>query len=1271
MNGRFKRWLPFLPLIVSLLLFILFVWAENVPFWLKGVGILALIWTFIRVYRESTLSDSALKEEKALWMSWINGLKNSAIGAVITDIHGNILWVNCCYESDSGYLLNDVVGKIAPLLEESKSTAAKYQEIWDTLHAKKAWQGELLHWKKDNQRYWVHAHVSPFFDDDNRVAGYLIFEQDISNRHDYVGQLEQRLQLSHGMAILGEALDGLYVPKQVAKKAVEIVARFLAVPYCAVYSYPLIGEVEVLAQFGGLAREGESSQEATALIEDVILSDEPLILSDLPEPLSVFLGGQAAPIQELRIIPLGSGLRACGAIEIGLFKPLDKEQVTFLEQVVRDLAVRLTLAQDVCEREKIEQEMVEQLHFTKQLLDAIPNPVYFKDFRARYLGGNKAFERLCGASLEHIKGKTDLELSVPEDIAKQHAQADTHLLATPGLQSYEAKAVLPDSSQRDVMFYKAAFHKADGSLGGLVGVVIDISEQKENQRLMALAKEAADAASKAKSEFLANMSHEIRTPMNAILGMSYLALKSNPSPKQRDYLNKIQQSGQHLLGIINDILDFSKIEAGKLSVEHTRLSLDKILENVANLTLEKVTAKRLELIFDVAPDVPNDLIGDPLRLGQVLINYANNAVKFTEKGVIDISITTLDETEDEVFLRFAVRDTGIGLTPAQVGRLFQSFQQADSSTTRKYGGTGLGLAISKSLAELMGGDVGVESTLGEGSTFWFTARLGKTAVCHPVQMPPDLYGRRILWINDNRRAGALLLQMLAPTHVDIEVVLPGVPAVSAAREALIEGRPFDLLCLDDGVAGGGTLLVREIREVAGQSMPRVLLFSADGSSTTQMRAQEMGASWVMMKPLTRLNLWKQFVRIFDHNEQVEASNDVEMGSSGNAPDAMQSLRELWQGARLLLVEDHPFNQEVASEMLREAGFVVDIADNGAIAVRMVQEAPYDLVLMDMQMPVMDGVTATIEIRKLSQYAELPIIAMTANAMQEDKERCIAAGMNDHIAKPVEPSELWRTLTRWVKPRRASAPNAPTALPEPNTAKEKTAVERAAPVSAPPAAAVSKLPTDIEGLDTASGLRRVLGKESLYLSMLQKFIAGQRTFASKVSEAIEAEDWGSAERLAHTLKGSAGLVGAVHLQDAAGLLEHYIKQREGDSAESGISTHQKTAIDEQLLNTAQTLAALIEALEAQNGTPVAGTPTAVKPTAPRWDVERVRHVAEKLVALLADDDSEASDVWETHETLMRTALGAHYDVVNGAIADFDFERALLAFKDAAMTIGIKV
>jgi PAS domain S-box-containing protein len=563
---------------------------------------------------------------------------------------------------------------------------------------------------------------------------------------------------------------------------------------------------------------------------------------------------------------------------------------------------------------------------------------------------------------------------------------------------------------------------------GAVWMLEDVTATRAAAAELAKAKEIAEDAAKTKSDFLANMSHEIRTPMNAIIGMAHLVLKTDMTPRQRDYVKKIHGSGQHLLGIINDILDFSKIEAGKLNVEHTAFELDKLLDNLANLIAEKTTAKGLELVFDVAADVPRQLVGDSLRMGQVLINYANNAVKFTEKGEIDIEMRVKERGDNDILLYCAVKDTGIGLTPEQQAKLFQSFSQADASTTRKYGGTGLGLSISKKLAELMGGEVGVDSVHGEGSTFWFTARLGIGVQTASALLPePDLRGRRVLVVDDNDNARLVLNDLLTSMTFDVTEAGSGQTAIELVRSRADTPQALEIVFLDWQMPGmDGIETARQIKSLGLTNEPHLVMVTAYGREELLKQAGEAGIEDVLIKPVNASLL-------FDTAMRVLGGAVRETRGGGDAPSLLLEAMATIKGARILLVEDNDLNQEVASEILRDAGFFVDIADDGRIAVDKVvnnTNVPWDIVLMDMQMPVMDGVTATIEIRKDARFDNLPIVAMTANAMQQDKDKCLAAGMVDFITKPIQPDELWAALRRWIKPKNAAdeahaVPPAPT------------------------------------------------------------------------------------------------------------------------------------------------------------------------------------------------------------------------------------------------------
>ena len=750
---------------------------------------------------------------------------------------------------------------------------------------------------------------------------------------------------------------------------------------------------------------------------------------------------------------------------------------------------------------------------------------------------------------------------------------------------------------------------------------------RDNEAEAHVARQAAEATAQTKADFLANMSHEIRTPMNAIIGLAHLALRTDLDRRQRDYLRKIHSSGQHLLGIINDILDISKIEAGKLELETVDFELEDVLNNVASLIGEKAADKKLELIFKIAPDVPRTLRGDPLRIGQVLVNYCNNAVKFTEAGEVVVGAQVLDEDRADLLVRFDVRDTGPGLTQEQMNKLFQSFQQADTSTTRQHGGTGLGLSISRQLAEHMQGEVGVESTVGQGSTFWFTARLGKSSGTKPrmLQPDPDLRDRRVLVVDDNVQARQIIVEMLDGMTFRVDDVSSGEEAVTAVRDTNDGDDPYEIVFLDwmmegiDGVEAG-----RRIADLAVAHQPQRVMVTAHGREAVLAQAEEAGIHVSIDKPVSRSSLLDAAVRVLSGQDADSSPVDPSDWTAG-----LESVA----GANILLVEDNELNQQVATELLREAGFDIDLAEDGQQAVDMVQTKAYDAVLMDMQMPVMDGVTSTRQIRQDPRFAKLPIIAMTANAMAQDRENCLQAGMNDHVAKPIDPEALFGTLLKWivVRPGLGTTPRRSTSQADNGHDNGADNGFDGDPLR------------QIHGLDVDAGLRPVLGKRDLYEDLLRRFIDGQdaRSITTLRTQLARSER-ADAERTAHSLKGVAGTLGASKLQASATALEDGL--RAGASADD-LDSHM-TAAEAEITRLCAALEDVLPPVQQQ---------TVADNGDVDWD--QTRELVDRLDKLLADSDSSAIDLFTESAPILRPALGAGFVDVETALLTWDFVRAL--------------
>ena len=765
----------------------------------------------------------------------------------------------------------------------------------------------------------------------------------------------------------------------------------------------------------------------------------------------------------------------------------------------------------------------------RQIVEGLPNAMVMIDSQGRIVLVNAETERFFGWSREELVGQP-VEMLIPHEIRPNHAAMRQGYLAAPGRRAMgrgrDLHGVRKDGRTVAVEVGLNPVVTDDGHF--VLAAIVDISDRQRlqedlraandelEQRVarrtaeLAQARDAAEAATRAKSAFLANMSHEIRTPMNAIIGLTHLLSRDAADGLQRERLGKVAGAGRHLLQVINDVLDLSKIEAGALRLDDVEFEVETLLSKAVDLVSQRAQEKGLELILDTF-DLPERVRGDPTRLSQALVNLLSNAVKFTEQGWVRLKAERLSDDGGRHRVRFAVTDTGPGIPAAVQARLFEVFEQADASTTRQHGGTGLGLAITRHLARLMGGDAGVDDSPCPGSTFWITTTLDAAGTVGPASALPTplLRGLRALVVDDLPEARSVIEARLVQLGIEVHAEPGGPEAVRRVRLACEADRGYDVLLIDwqmhpdDGVA-----TLAQLREVMSPAAPPAVLVTAFDSHEVGQRARAAGFDQVLVKPVTASSLQDALARVLGRRLVAPPASAARDDPAGLA-------RQVLAGRRVLLVEDNAINQEVAEELLRAGGLVVEMASDGARAVEMALSRPYDLILMDLQMPVMDGLSATREIRRRATH-RVAIVAMTANAFDEDRAACLEAGMDDHVPKPVDPAVLYATLMRWMAAGRAQA--------------MASGVQPSAP--GPMAPLIERL-ADVAGLDARLSLSRTAGHPDALARVLRRFVQIYADGCLPLVSLETAQARAASLGACHSLRGACGAIGAVDL--ATGLL----------------------------------------------------------------------------------------------------------------------------------------
>ncbi|AWK85436.1 PAS domain S-box protein [Azospirillum thermophilum] len=1121
----------------------------------------------------------------------------------ITDPRGRILYANDKFCQISGYDRDELIGRDHRIVNSGHHPPSFFAEMWHTIMDGQVWHGEIANRTKSGEIYWVAATVVPQLGIDGRPVRYIAIRTDITPRkHMEAELLESRRFLQSITDSMGEGVFSL------DRRG-----------YCTF----LNPEAERLLGWSLADLRGITFHDAVHYKE---ASGRAVAKEDCPVMLSIRQGRTYRSDTDHFI-------RRDGTVF-----PISVISVPLRED--GQIVGSVTVFQDITERQRILNALQESEKRLAIALDASQtglwdwNPVtdaaYFSTHWLGMLGYGPDDLPACG--------RTWLSLLHPDDRDAVLNRLETHKRGDTPVYAVEFRMRHKDGGWVWILSAgKVTERGEDGAPTRITGIHKDITDLKRTEAELAHAKEEADRANRLKSDFLANMSHEIRTPMNAVIGLSHLIMTTELTRRQRDYMDKIHAASRNLLGIINDILDFSKIEAGKLTIETIPFQIADVLQEVTTVVQPRLREKGLELIVDLGAEVPTTLLGDPLRLGQVVLNLVSNAVKFTERGEVVVCVAGSRDGGDGYRLDVTVRDTGIGMSPAQVANLFRPFTQADSSTTRRFGGTGLGLAICRQLVELMGGSIGVESTAGVGTTFRFSI-LGRVApeAASADRMPTDLMGRRVLVVDDSDAVRSILSDMLERFGLAVEAVPGGWDALARMENAIIGAEPpVDLLVLDWRMPDLDGVETLHRLQAMQEAHPPVIMTTAYGGDAMHDALDGGRVAAILEKPVTPSAMLDSVMTALGRDSSGRASGSALPAPRHVRPAAAGEDLSALVGRRVLLVEDNAINQQVACGLLELAGVEVAVAGSGEEALRILREQRFEVVLMDVQMPGLDGYETTGIIRREMELGDLPIVAMTAHAMAGDRERCLEAGMNDHVAKPIDPDALYAALLRWLKPSR-------------RLGRGLTSAETGT------GAGAAVLPDRLPGLDLAAARRSVGGNLGLLRRILGDFADSHGTDVARLSAEVASQSWRDALRTAHTLKGTSATIGALDLSQLAGDAERLLSGP-APALPPDLLPRLEAAMVEVVTGIRTLLRPLLQPLLHQDPQPD-GAPATCTPAR----LAEAAALASRLELALSEGDPEAAELAEALAGLLEgSALAACAAAVARPASQFDFDEAATA------------